>query len=397
MPFLLYTYLATEVLAPFFASLLILGSILFLGRLMPTLDVILGFGIGFADFIRLSAYLAPKLLLFAMPMASMIGVIIAFNRMTGDNEIIALKASGIGLYRMLPPVIVFALATAAATALISTTLIPAGTHATQQLLIQLAKEKIDKGLREKEFSESLGKLVLYADRVDPESKKWQGVYVSDLRNPKTPITILARSGSLTARLDAMEITLELVDGSLHRAPDQRSQTIQFRNYTVRMPLEDPQTVLGEPADALDKGSLGLAELRREAHRQGIDTPVGASLLIEFHKRLALPVGCFILSLLGLPLALFTRHGRRPLGLPLGLAFFILYYVLLTGTTGVGESSAIPLAHLVWLPNLLFAVITLFFIRRVAREQASPALERFFALGDSLFDRLPWHRRRGGGA
>ena len=397
MPLLLYTYLATEVLAPFFASLVVLCGILFLGRLIPILDVILDFGISFGDFVRLCAYLFPKLLLFAVPMASMMGVIIGFNRLVADNEIIALKAAGIGLFRMLPPVLVIALATASLTALTSLQLIPAGSNAVRQLLFHLAKEKIDKGLREKQFSQSLGPLVVYADRVDPESRRWQGVYVSDLRNPRTPVTVLARSGSLTGRLDKMEVVLELNDGSLHRAPDRRTQTVRFDRYTVTVPLQAPATVLGESATGIDRTGLDLKGLLATAKRIGADTQDGRGLIVEYHKRLALAVGCFILTLLALPLALFTRHGRRPMGLPLGLGCFILYYVALTGASGFCEAGTLPVGPLIWLPNLFFAGLAAFLIHRVGWERSSPLLARLPGLFEGLADRLGRRRPPTGGA
>jgi len=388
MPFLLYTYLACEILAPFFASLLILTTILFLGRLAPMFDVILDFGVNLPDFIRFCAYLLPNMLLFILPMAAMIGVIIGFGRMVTDNEIIAMKAGGIGLYRMLPPVLLFAVATAGATALVSTSLIPAGNTATKQILFRLAKEKIDNGLKEKQFSESLGEMVIYVDRVDPESHELHGMYVADMRNPKTPITIIARSGKLQAHMETMEIQLEMNDGTLHRAPDDRSQTIFFKRYHLKVPLKEPKAVQGATTGGINKGRLGQQELIAKAEQLRADSKVAASLLTEYHKRLAMPVGCFILSLLGLPLALFTRHGRKPLGLPLGLGFFIIYYSMLTGATGYAENSPALIVPLLWLPNLIFATLTIYFIRQVAAEKSSPLLERAFALGDDLLAKLP---------
>ncbi len=124
MPLILYTYIITETLALFFASLAILTGILFLGRLIPIFDLIVDFGIEFPDFVRLCSFLVPNLFLFAIPMASMLGVILCFTRMANDNELIALKAAGIGLYRMLPAVIIIAFSTSLFTAYFSTSLIP---------------------------------------------------------------------------------------------------------------------------------------------------------------------------------------------------------------------------------------------------------------------------------
>ncbi len=148
LPLLLYSYIANEILAPFFASFLILYSIFFLVRLVPLLDIVLDLKIGLADFIRMFAYIFPHMLIFVIPMASMTGVVLAFTRLTSDREILALKASGVSLRQLLPPVIIFAFVISLLTAYFSVNLIPAGNVAMKHLLFQMAKEKIDKGLQE---------------------------------------------------------------------------------------------------------------------------------------------------------------------------------------------------------------------------------------------------------
>lgn len=369
MPILLYTYLATEMLAPFFASLLILNGILFLGKLVPFLDIIFNYGIDFPDFIRLCAYIIPNLLLFSIPMASMIGVIIAFTKLSNENEIMALKAAGIGLYKMLPPVLIFALFTASLASLSSIHLIPSSNTAMRKMLFQLAKEKIDKGLKEKQFSEGINNVVLYVDTIDKKNM-WHGVYVADLRQPKAPLAIVARSGSLDARIEDMFLTLRLQDGTMHRSVDDLTQTIQFKTYTLNLPIESPKTVDGNSTSHAGKGELSLKELRDMADEKGTESPGGLTLLIEYHKRLALPVGCFILSLLGLPLALQSRPGQRSYGFPIGLSLFILYYILITAAKSMSENQTIPLMAAMWGPNVIFAALACSLIRASALETTS---------------------------
>ena len=89
-PFLLYSYIANELLAPFFASFIILYCVFFLVRLIPLLEVVLSLRIGIGDFIRLFSYIFPHMLLYIIPMASMAGVIVGFTRLTNDREILAL-------------------------------------------------------------------------------------------------------------------------------------------------------------------------------------------------------------------------------------------------------------------------------------------------------------------
>lgn len=375
MPILLYIYLAIEILTPFFASLLILNGILFLGRLIPLLDTIFSFGIGFTDFIRLSVYMAPKLLVFSLPMASMIGVIVAFTRMSNDNEIMAFKACGIGLNRMLPPVLVVAFCTAALTWFSATTLIPEGTIAMKKLFLQLAKEKIDRGIQEKQFSDGIKNIVLYVDYIDPETGNWQGVYLSDMRHPNTPVTILAQKGRLTANVAEMQISLYLTDGTMVRMINDLTQTINFKQYTLILPLKTPARVDGGSAAMVGKNGMTQAQLLRAVAKYGTDSKQGISMLIEYHERLVLPVGCFILTVLALPLALLSRPGRRPYGVVLGLGFFVLYYILFTAGKTYSESALLPVAVTMWLPNFIFLIFTVLFTVLVARESYNHVFDR----------------------
>ena len=124
LPYLLYSYLATEMLAPFFASFLIMNCVFFLVKLIPFLNFVLDLKIGLADFIRLFSYLFPNMFLYSIPMAAMMGITIGFSRLANDSEILAFKASGISMYQILPPVIVVASMIALLTSYFSIVLIP---------------------------------------------------------------------------------------------------------------------------------------------------------------------------------------------------------------------------------------------------------------------------------
>ena len=206
LPLLLYSYIAAELLAPFFASFLILYGVFFLVRLIPLLEIVLDLGIGLADFMRLFAYIFPHMLLYVIPMASMTGVIIGFTRLTNEREMLAFKTCGISLRRMLPPVLLLAAIISLLTGYFSVHLIPAGEIAMRQLMYQLAKEKIDKGIKEKKFTEALGEVVVYVDKTD-DNDLWKGVYVSDMRGRQQPIIIMAKRGHMQADISKMAVTI----------------------------------------------------------------------------------------------------------------------------------------------------------------------------------------------
>jgi len=385
IPLLLYSYIATELLAPFFASFLILYGVFFLVRLVPLLDVVLSLGIGMTDFIRLFSYIFPHMLLYVIPMAGMTGVIIAFTRLTNDREILALKACGISLRRILVPVILVSISIAILTGFFSIRLIPAGEVAMRQLMFQLAKEKIDNGLKEKQFTEALGDLVVYVDRVD-EEKKWHGVYVSDMRNREQPIITMARQGHMEAEIDRMMVTIVLNNGTLHNIQGLDNQVIRFKRYQLQIPLKPPTRIDGDDVTRIGKGSMTQTQLLEAANTPGRTPKDRIMYLAEYHHRLVLPVGCFILSLLGMPLGLQAGPGKKAIGIPMGLGFFVLYYLTFTVARVMVEDLTLPLVLGMWSPNILFFGITLYVLHRAEQERTllPKPLQEFL---NDIFDRV----------
>jgi len=386
---MLYTYLINQVLAPFYASLIILTSILFLSKLIPILNIILDYNIGLLDFIRLYAYFAPQLLLFALPMSSMMGVILGTTHINNDNELMALKASGISLYKMLPAIVVVALGTSLLTGFFTIYLIPAGNKAKVELAFQLATERIERSLHEKRFSESLGDIVLYADRIDQEKQNFNGVYITDMRDHEHPVTIISEAGSISTNAENGTLSIALDKGTLHRSSTDTIQTINFDSYDLNLPLERPQT---NPLAKIGRSTMMQSELLAEADRLGRNSPEAAAFLSEYHERLALPVSCFILTILGFPLGFLSGSRHRTIGIPLGLAIFILYYGLLTAAWTLSESLLMPAAFSMWLPNLIFLFLTIYFVRIVARESHSILLERFYDFSHAILSKF-WRPKR----
>ncbi len=369
IPKLLYSYLSTEMLAPFFASFLVMNSVFFLVKLIPFLNVVLELEITFVDFVRLFLYLFPNMFLYSIPMAAMVGVIISFTRLSAESEILALKASGISLYQMLPPIIIVSAIIASLAGYFSATLIPRSEIAMKQLMFQVAKEKIDKGIKEHQFTEALGDLVVYVDSIDKDTGRWNNVWVSDMRGQTTPIITMAESGTMNAQINNMLVTIILENGSLHRPDSNKSQIIAFKKYTINIPLQPPTILDGEDVTRLDVSSLTMTQLQEAIKKVGPDTREGREMLVQYHKRIVLPVGCFILSLLGMPLGLLARPGRRAAGIPLGLAFFILYYILFTLGKDFAVDNGYPVVPAMWLPNGIFLFITVYFIRQTANEHS----------------------------
>ncbi len=375
LPLLFYSYLATEMLAPFFASFLIMNGVFFLVKLIPFLNLVLELNISFADFIRLFSYLFPNMFLYSIPMAAMLGITIGFSRLANDSEILAFKASGIGIYQALPPLIIISLIISLTTSFFSIKLIPAGDRAMQQMMYQLAKEKIDKGIQERTFTEALGDLVVHVDSIDPQTGIWNNVWVSDMRGRTTPAITMSRYGRMDTDMETLVVTLILQNGTMQIPEDDKAQTVTFDRYVIKIPLKLP----ARSPDFKKRGTMNMTELMQQARKVGMNSPAGRSYHTEWHKRLVLPVGCFILSLIGMPFGLQAGPGRRAIGIPFGLTLYIAYYIMFTMSRNLSVSGALPVSITMWAPNILFFILALVFINRVAHEKslAPPYIQALF--------------------
>jgi lipopolysaccharide export system permease protein len=341
-----------------------MNCVFFLVKLIPFLNFVLELNIGPADFIRLFSYLFPNIFLYSIPMAAMMGVTIGFARLSSDSEILALKANGISMYQILPPVIIVAALIALLTSFISIKLIPRSAVAMQQLSYELLKEKISKGIKEHVFTEALGDVVVYVNKIDKITGEWTDVWVSDMRGVDNPIVTMASSGTMNSSLENMMVSIVLRNGSLHKPGNDNAQIVQFDQYQINIPLHLPET----KATRQKRTALTMAELLVEAHRSDEDIKNKRKDMIEFHKRLVLPVGCLMISLLGLPLGLQARPGKKAIGIQAGLAIFVLYYIFFTFGKTLAENGTLPVWLAMWSPNILFFALAIFWITRVANEQ-----------------------------
>jgi lipopolysaccharide export system permease protein len=268
---------------------------------------------------------------------------------------------------MMPPVIAVSCCLAILTGFFSVRLIPAGEAAMRQMMFQLAREKIEKGLKEKTFTEALGDLVVFVDEID-EDGKWTGVYVSDMRDRVQPLITMAKAGYMDADAKRMLVTIVLNEGTLHNAELADNQVVDFKRYQLQIPLNPPTRVGNESAATLSRGSMTQQQLLETARQHGLDSKPAMVYLTEYHQRYALAMGCLVLSLLGMPLGMQARPGRRAIGIPLGLFFFILYHFSFTYFKILAENLVLPVVFAIYLPNILFFIMTFYIFFRVNAEK-----------------------------
>jgi lipopolysaccharide export system permease protein len=365
MPQILYRYLFLEILPPFAVSLLGFTAIVFLGRMMKVTQMIVVKGVGLIDVLKTCVFLLPYLLVFTLPMAATVGILLAMTRLTIDQEMIAMKTSGLSYSQLLPPVFGFALAVGLLTLGLTVFATPWGQQATKDLLKDVVKRRADLGIKEQTFNTDFNGLMLFVNQVATKGGHLDGIFVYDTRDPENPLTIYAENGDLSYDPKQETMLMQLQDGRVIRWGEgaSRWQTLEFRTY--ELPLEVFSFALG---GAQSESEMSLGELWAIIAQKPRGSDPSNRALVELNQRFALPVGAVLLCLMAMPLGLSPlRHGRT-WGLVLGLMVFLVYYVVFTASWRLAVNARINPALAPWLSNFLFVWVAIYLWRRTVRER-----------------------------
>ena len=368
---ILAKYTLKDLVLLFTITLLFFSFIFLMTQLLEITNYIVNYAVGLGRVMLLLAYNMPFFLQFIIPMAVMIAVLLVFLRMSADNEVIALKASGVSIVRLLPPVLVFGLTGSLLTAFMGIYALPHGRLATRQLVYEMARNHLDIGLKQRQFLHHFKDILLYVNEVDTATKSLKDVFIEDRRTPNVRTTVLAPRGRMVILPEQALVLLKLADGTIHQVDvlQGTATAIQFESYDIRLDTaRSPRSVGGGPKD---EEEMNLSELY---HAIRSDTDKDAQYyitLMEWHKKFSLPASCVLLAFLGVPLGIQVRSTKKTFGIGLGLGYFLAYYLMLSAGWVFGEAGVYPPLVGMWVPNLVTLVLGLFLFYRCVHEKPLP--------------------------
>jgi lipopolysaccharide export system permease protein len=367
-------YILRELAVPFVLGIAVFTSVLLIVRILKLVEMVVNRGVPFLQVLRLFSYILPAFLEVTVPMALLLAILVAFGRLSSDSEVIAMRASGISLYRLLFPVGAFAVTVAVMTLGLSVYVRPWGNFLLRTGLYEIVKARASAGIKPKIFNDDFAGLVIYVDRIDPPGNELHGVLISDMRDPRLHNTVYARSGLVQSREDSHAITLRLYDGGMFSAPTSHDgyQDTRFSTYDITLDLDLALAEMrSRPKDASE---MGVAELRRTiAERAKTNEPSFAEQ-VELHRKFSIPFGCLVFAALGVPLGIQPTRAVHSRGFSVSLLLIFAYYLLLTLGQNLGERGALAPLIAVWLPNLALSLVAVTLLRGAAtdRSLAQPA-------------------------
>lgn len=360
-------YIFKEIAFPFIIILLVLTFVLLMGRILQIMDLFVNKGVSLFIITKIIVLLMPSFLLFTIPIACLISILIAMGRLSADNEITALKTSGISLLRMYYPVAVASLIAFLFTIGISYFVMPHTNFATKRLLFNVVKKNANIGIKEKVFNDDFKGFLIYADKIPPDENYMEGIVVSDKRLINEQNTILAERATLASDPESMIVALKLENGSIHTvsADLKKYRKINFKSYDIKLDLS---TTLASFDESAKSGKdMSMSELLVKAQKPGLKERERRELYIEANNRFSIPVACIFFGIIALPLGIRSHRSVKSRGFAVGLIVVVFYYLLRMGGEALALTGQVPVAAGVWTPNILFAVFGIYFFYITHRE------------------------------
>ena len=360
---ILTRYILGEILSHALIGCALFTFILFMRELPHILDMVVRNSSTLSIVAQVFLFTLPNFFIVTIPMGVLVGVLLGLSRLAADSEIVAMRASGLGIGYF---VRVASIVAVGGTLLGLFNSIYVAPRANQGILSldRLLATQASYEIEPRVFYEDFKNTVLYVQdvRSGTGASNWRQVFMADVTDPSTPKITTAASATVVND-STTQLLMRLRDGTEHEQPvadhpEQYNISTFTRDDLPFTPAQQNEGHLGRLDTPIY--ALPLHELLRLSRG-----PDGKRFLIELHKRFSYPAACLVLMLVGVPLGVTSRRGGKSSAWVFTILLVCLYYSLSLFGSALGKQNWISAFVAVWLANILFAAGGLFLLWQMA--------------------------------
>jgi LPS export ABC transporter permease LptF/LPS export ABC transporter permease LptG len=364
-------YIVREVLRHALLGLIIFTFVLFVPKLVRLMELFVRHSGSGSQIALLFLCIIPSVLVFTIPMAVLVGVLLGLGRMSMDSEIIALTALGVSRKRILFPVGVIAVLGAILTLVMTAWLAPKSLRTFRTIESDLITSQISFAVQPRVFDERFPHMVLYINDVLASGTHWNGVFLAETGAESGSRITLAESAIVIADPAQGKLELHLNGGSTHELtrsdPD---------HYSV--------TAFGRSDWPIEVNGLGDTQERTLSNPERLTSQLWhdrgkgwREARVELHQRFSFPVACFVFALVAVPLGAQPRRGGRAAGSLLAVLVIGAYYLLFIMGAGLARQGAVPPWFGMWIANAVLALTGVALLPRMERYRGEGRTSAFF--------------------
>jgi lipopolysaccharide export system permease protein len=300
----------------------------------------------------------PQFIAYAFPMSMLLAALMAYSRLSSDSELIALRACGVSVYRLVVPAVVLSLVVTAMTFVLSEFVVPAANYQASMTLEKALNEEKPTfqennifypeygDIKQPDGTKSKGlKRLFYADKFDGQRMK--RLTILDWSQQGLNQIVTADS----AVWNPMESTWDFFNGTIYVvSPDASYRNIlRFENQQLKL----PRAPLDLASKDRDSAQMNIAQIkeRMEIVRVGGDTKKIRRYELRIQQKLAFPFACMVLGVVGAALGTRPQRTGRATSFGICVVVIFVYYSLIVATEALGLSGIISPFMGGWLPDL----------------------------------------------
>lgn len=356
-------YILGEIISHTLIGCALFTFILFMPQLPRILEVVVRNTSTLTNVFLIFLFTLPNLFKVTIPMAVLVGILLGLSRMAADSEIVAMRASGLGIGYFARVSSIVAVAGMSLGLGNSLYLAPRANQAILQMQHALETSEASYEIQSRVFYEDFRNWVLYVQdvRSGTGAANWRKVFMANVANPSDPIITTAASATVVSD-SPQELLMRLRDGAQHEMIPGRPDQYKITAFTS---TEHGLQLSAQGSVQLGRLETALYALPMSTLLQRIHGPDSTRYLIEFYNRLSYPFACLVLMLVGVPLGVASRRGGKSSGFVFALLLVSLYYFLSSVGVAFGRQGKLPVFVAVWSANLLFAAAGLFLLWQMA--------------------------------
>lgn len=384
MKITLHKYIFHEIWPTFLTVLMVFVFIVMSKYMLDLSEWVITGGVHLSQVIKLIFYLLPDIILFALPASILIAVFVAFLRLSSNNEILAMKTSGISLLQMLPTVLLFSFVGYLIAMYLGIFGAPWGKKSFNDLGFQILQSNAVSGIKERVFFQPFDNVTVYANSYSTSDNLMKDVFMSDRRDPMATNTIVAKEAKILSDPKSRTITIVLRNGTVFFVDKDLKSTSHITFGRRNLSIDTDDMIKKVASRDKEPEEMTIRELADHINHQTKRETEHNIALIQLLEKFSIPLAVFLMGIIGLPLGAQLKAGGRTIGIVVGLIVFLIYYLCLVGVRNLCETGAVSSFIGVWVPDVFLFISCLYLWHRASKERPIQVLEDM---------RFKWESRR----
>lgn len=377
----LHLYIIKEFFSSFVFGVLVFAILLILQMAFELVDLTLSKGVGLLIVLKLFLFYLPNILTLSIPMAVLFGVLLSYGKLSSDNEITAMKSSGLDYKTLTMPVIFLVLIVSIFLIFFNHYISPIiNSHSKYIYEEVIAKSPLAK-LDAKSITK-LGDYNLYANEVNHKTNRLIGLNIYKFeKNDEHLCTdnkknMLLHQDKESLRISAAYALVKTYDSgvqfTLHNGYMQKTNPVNlsdathmtFYKYVFFIPFEKS---MKESIVALASiKSNKLLRIINEYKKQEAPLSAYISYKRDYWFRWVFAIAPIAFVIIALPLGLTNKRGKA-ISFMVSLGIILFYYMLFIASVSLGEKNYIPIDIIIWLPNFVTMLIGSYMLIKMAKK------------------------------